>query len=336
MLKLKNLIMVLISISFHFYLVGCAASIKKEICHFEQQIKTIQNNINYLNNDIVKLNEQISDSENYLISTKNEEKQLEDNIDFSKKKIASSIRHLKSNPDVFVNLKCVTPSHKRKPEPFCNSQTKAKEFGLSYCSMSAGCDVALFVAGEKLDSFSKRFLASEACSRTIHELNRVGYTPDKIALNALEALSDTGCSDMNVDGIFTGLLWLTSCTMSYSIKMAKIMQYVNCVDRETENCYENYLNWRDEPSKRRNLCQKNVSQFYKENDNLKLYTEKLKNEREVISVLEKRIVDYKAKLKEKKSNLLIKEKKLTKNRLKLKEKKDSIIYKLLSNLYIIN
>lgn len=210
---------------------------------------------------------------------KKEVASLEYDIQSSQSSINKSSRYLKYNSKAYVNGGCIKPARNRKPEPYCNTQKKAKEFSLSYCSMSIGCDVALLTMDNRLDTFSKRFLASEVCSQAINHLRGDGYSADDTIMNIFESGSDSICGG-TVNGFFSGLWKLAGCISSASIKIQKIEAYSNCINSKAKNCYSEYTYWINAPMKQKKSCEnevKNISHQEKKITNLSSALHKAKN-----------------------------------------------------------
>ena len=243
---MKKLLVILAAIG---TLSGCASSIRNEVNRYEQEISSSEQNISILESRIERESNNISNYQSSISNSTNSIRNIKGRIENARSVISRSKAYLSNHSDVFVNGQCIRPSLGPKPRPYCESRSEAKEHALAYCSMSAGCDAAMLVASDELDTFSKRFLASEACGRMVAELRNEGYSPDSTALNALEALADTGCENES-DGFFSGLLKLGSCVMSVSAKLAKIQSYTNCTERKAESCYSSYTSWLTAPESR--------------------------------------------------------------------------------------
>ena len=123
--------------------------------------------------------------------------------------------------------------------------------------MPIGCDLALLTMGNRLDTFSERFLASEVCSQAINNLRGDGYSADDTIMNVFESASDSACGS-TVNGFFSGLLKLAGCISSASIKIQKIEAYSNCLERKSRYCYSTYTNWLNEPIKQKKSCENNL------------------------------------------------------------------------------
>jgi hypothetical protein len=245
----------------------------------------------------------------------------------AKSEVIKSRSYLSSGSDFFINGQCVKPGLGPKPKPYCESESEAKEHALAYCSMSAGCHVAMVLAGDELDTFSKRFLASEACLRSVHELRNESYSLSSTALNVLEALSDTGCS--NEDSNFLSFAVKgVGCFMSASIKAEKIQSYMNCTKNKSKSCYSSYKNWRNQPERRRLECLSNVKNI----DKNKEYIFKHKKE---ISIIKKSIIENKNNIEASLKSIALSKQELKKQENRneeyarlLAEKKKTLAYKL--------
>ena len=81
---------------------------------------------------------------------------------------------------------------------------------------------------------------------------------DETMFNLLDAVSYSGCSE-DGDDIFSALLQGGSCLMSGAIKLARVQQYLSCIDYKTEAFYKSYLNWRDTPQQRKMECEAHLN-----------------------------------------------------------------------------
>ncbi|PCK30506.1 hypothetical protein [Pseudoalteromonas piscicida] len=250
---MKEILVLVVAIGF---LGGCASNVRNEVNRYEHEISSSRNNIAILESKIARENENIENYKSSISKSNNSIRDNKQNIERARIGISRSKAYLSSHSDVFINGQCIRPDFGPKPTPYCSSRSEAKEHALAFCSMSAGCDAAMLLASDELDTFSKRFLASEACSRAVHELRNEGYAPDSTAVNALEALSDTGCSNES-DGFFAFLGKVSGCIMSASIKLAKIQSYVNCTERKANSCYSSYTDWLGAPENRERECLEN-------------------------------------------------------------------------------
>lgn len=251
MKKLLNIILASMILS------GCASNVRENINRYEREISSSQHNILILESEIAKENDNIRNYKSSISASEESIKKYKENIDKAKNGLLRARSYLSENSDVFINGQCKRPSLGPQPRPYCESWDEAKEHALAYCSMSAGCDATILFASDELDTFSKRFLASETCSRMVSELQDEGYSPDATAVNALEALSDTGCNNEG-SGFFSAIIKGLGCVMSASIKLAKINSYINCTERKAKACYSSYTNWQNKPEKRQRECTVNV------------------------------------------------------------------------------
>ncbi|HID99357.1 MAG TPA: hypothetical protein EYP59_03605 [Thiotrichaceae bacterium] len=189
-------------------------------------------------------------------------------ISESENSIQDSESFLQNNPDLYVGGTCIKPRRGKKPEPFCESKKKAKEFAVGYCVMPLGCDAGMALSDD-LDSFSKKFLASEACSQLVNELRGDGYSPEDTMVNILESGVDSLCEE--------GGFWsIITCTTSVIMKFQKVAAFSSCVDKKSEDCYSNYNQWRNGPQKRQESCEEHVA-------NINSERKKLEQNRELLS-----------------------------------------------------
>lgn len=290
MKKLLNIILAAMILS------GCASNVRENINRYEREISSSQHNILILESEIAKENDNIRNYKSSISASEESIKKYKENIDKAKNGLLRSKSYLSGNSDVFINGQCKRPSLGPQPRPYCESWDEAKEYALAYCSMSAGCNAVILAASDELDTFAKRFLASEACSRMVSELRDEGYFPDSsTAVNALEALSDTGCNNED-SGSFSTIIKVLGCVTSASIKLAKINSYINCTERKAKACYSSYTSWQNKPEKRQRECMINVK-------NIAIYKNDIPKYEKWINVKLSSIQDNKKKI-ENSSNTL--------------------------------
>ena len=306
---------------------GCASSVRNDVNRYQQEISSSSRSIERLESDIAKSNKDIRVSQSNIVSSKNKISSANSSIKHAENRISSSKQYLSRNRDTYISGRCVMPNLEPKPRPYCESRTKAREHSLSYCSLSVGCDVALIAAGDELDSFSKRFLASEACSIAISGLKNEGYSADTTALNALEALSDTGCKNEG-SGFWSGLASLAGCTMSFSIKAAKVQSYINCVDNKADACYSKYTEWRNKPSSKLYKCNQNLSILRKESKNISQHKGVISKQEQHIRKNQKKITALRKKLSNDEKKLSAAKSRLSKYRKLMAKRKKTLAYKI--------
>ena len=323
---MKKLLNVILS---SMILSGCASNIRENISRYEREISSSQHNILILESEIAKENDNIRNYKSSISASEESVKKYKENIDKAKNGLLRSRSYLSENPDVFINGQCKRPSLGPQPRPYCESWNEAKEHALAYCSMSAsaGCDAVILFASDELDTFSKRFLTGEACSRMVSEFQDEGYSPDATAVNALEALSDTGCNNEG-SGFFSAIIKGLGCVMSASIKLAKINSYINCTERKAKACYSSYTIWQKNPEKRQRECMINVK-------NIAIYKNDIPKYEKWITVKLNSIQDNKKKIENSSNTLSVAKQSLEreKNRheryIRLLEKtKNTFAYKL--------
>jgi peptidoglycan hydrolase CwlO-like protein len=284
-LEMKKLFVLVAAIGI---LSSCASSVRNDVNRYEHEILISQKNISRLESKIVRQNSNIKIYRSRISELNNSIRNNKANIYRARGEITRSKSYLSANSDVFLNGQCVRPHLDPKPRPYCESRSEAKEYALAYCSMSAGCDAAMLLASDELDTFSKRFLASEACARAVHKLSNEGYSPDSTAVNALEALSETGCSNEG-SGFFSFLGKVGGCLMSASIKLSKIQSYVNCTERKAESCYSSYIDWKEKPVKRQRECLTNMANIATYTSGIPKYKQKIEASRNAIQKNKRRI-----------------------------------------------
>ena len=135
---------------------------------------------------------------------------------------------------------------------------------------------------DNLDTFEKKFLASEACSQMVNEIRGSNYSTDDTTINLLEAGSDEACNQ-NVDGFWSGLGKMVGCGMSMSIKLSKINAYSNCVNERSNKCHERYLEWKEEPYERQKQCKSNIQNINIQKEKLDRLYLKLSESKDTIA-----------------------------------------------------
>ena len=306
---------------------GCASSVLNDVNLYEREISSSEKNISTLESKIARVENDIRNYKSIISRSRDIIRNNTQRIKNARSEVSKSEAYLSSNPEVYINGQCVKPSLGPKPKPYCESRSEAKEHALAYCSMPVGCDAAMLVASDELDTFSKRFLASEACSRAVQELRNEGYSPDSTVVNALEALSDTGCSNEST-GFWSFIGKVSGCLMSASIKLAKIQSYVNCIEQKTEACYSNYKSWLSSPEKRKRECIDNVRKIDTNIARIAAYKRQIADSKQSIQENERNIKNSLSILAEARKQLeQEKERKARYSRL-LSERKKTLAYKI--------
>lgn len=180
-------------------------------------------------------------------------------IQQAKKEMMQAQYQLEHNhTGVYQDGECIAPALATpKPEPFYESEEKAKHHALAYCSISFGCRVGVELARDTLDTGSKRFLASQGCTYMVASYQQEGTLIDETMFNLLDAVSYAGC-DTEADGIFSGMMKGGSCIMNTATRLARVSQYVGCIEYKTKEFYDSYLNWKHAPQKRKDACEKDL------------------------------------------------------------------------------
>ena len=192
----------------------------------------------------------------------------EQKIKSSERSVRSSLSFLNSNSDVYVNSECVLPSRGPAPDPFYTTREESKKNAIAYCAGPLGCSALGMMASDELDTFSKRFLASEACSELVRRKRGENYNADDTTLNMLEA----GLETKQADGGFFGFL---AGVASVSMKLQKIAKYKACVSNRTDKHYNRYIEWRDRPSELKDKCERHVRNIKQEKRKINLYRERV-------------------------------------------------------------
>jgi len=75
--------------------------------------------------------------------------------------------------------------------------------------------------------------------------------------NLLDAVSYEGCGS-EADGILSALFKGGSCVMSTATRLARASQYVNCISYKTKKFHNTYLDWKNEPQKKKDDCEAQI------------------------------------------------------------------------------
>ncbi|WP_027390274.1 hypothetical protein [Chrysiogenes arsenatis] len=307
---------------------GCASSIKKEVAGYEYHIQDSAQKSSRLEMEIKGIEQKIAATNSEISEAKQAKAKKERMLRELSNSKDSSKRWLSNNRDVYVNGQCITPDHGKKPEPYCPSRESSRKHALAYCSLSVGCDVAMLAVGDELDTFSKRFLASEACSRSVAALQNKGYRADQTVLNAIEALSDTGCRN-DGEGFWAGLAAFGGCMMSASIKITKINAFKNCVTNNQNSCYSKYTEWYQEPSQRKSSCSSSVNSITEYERKTPIYRREVAQYGNTISEQNIEVSRLNTELTRKRSQLSEQNERNRRYSELLQEKKKTLAYKLI-------
>ena len=175
-------------------------------------------------------------------------------IEKAKKNKKISQYFLEHNTSVFKNGECTKPPLAPKPKPFFDTKEKSKKYALAYCSISFGCRVGVELARDKLDTAAKRFLASQSCTLMVRTYQKENTLLDETMFNLLDAVSYEGCED-DGDGFLGGIIQGGSCIMSGATRLARVGQYIGCINTKTEEFHHTYLDWKTKPTKKKNECE---------------------------------------------------------------------------------
>ncbi len=208
-------------------------------------------------------------------------------IEEAKKKKQQAQYHLDHNhTKVYQDKQCIAPPLETpKPEPFYDTEEKAKLHALAYCSVSFGCRVGIELAREELDTTAKRFLASQSCTFMVRTYQEEGTLLDATMFNLLDAVSYAGC-DSESDDIFSAILQGGSCVMSAATRLARVGQYMHCIDYKTQAFHNPYLDWKNEPKKKKMACERQVKIVNETPKIIKQYNEDISNLKQEIELKE--------------------------------------------------
>jgi len=230
-------------------------------------------------------------------------------IEKALEKKALSQYFLDHNTTLFHNNQCTKPPLAPKPKPLFDTKEKAKKYALAYCSVSFGCRVGVELARHKLDTASKRFLASQSCSLMVMTYQKENTLLDETAFNLLDAVSYAGCQDSE-DGFLSGVVQGGSCVMSAVTRLARVTQYVNCIDSKTASFHNSYLDWKNEPSKKQKECMVHLDIVNNTAKVIETYTDKISSIQHKISTKKRELAELEnavqngLKLKKKQQDLL--------------------------------
>ncbi len=203
-----------------------------------------------LKNDISQIELDIEALENKI-------SEIKDLIEKTENKKSQSQQYLDQNHTAFIDGQCVKLPLEPEPDPLFDTEEKANYYALAYCSVSFGCRVGVELAGDKLDTAAKRFLASQSCTLMVKSYQKQDSMLAETMFNLLDAASYAGC-DEESDDIFSAVLQGGSCVMSAATRLARVGQYIGCIDYKTKEFYDSYLNWKNAPEKKKMDCDKDL------------------------------------------------------------------------------
>jgi len=265
---------------------------------------------NIWNNISLKLGIEKKEEEIRVLKEKLEKPMLA--IEQAKKEQSKAQYHLDHNhTGVYINEECIAPELATpKPDPFYDTKEKAKHHALAYCSISFGCRVGVELARNSLDTGAKRFLASQSCTLMVRNYQEEGTLLDETMFNLLDAVTYAGCNDDSSDGIFSGLVQGGSCVMSAATRLARVGQYMGCIDYKTQAFHNTYLDWKNEPQKKKMTCERELKIINETPKMIEKYNEEISNLKDEIALklkestqLKKNLSDV-LELRKKQTNLL--------------------------------
>jgi uncharacterized protein YlxW (UPF0749 family) len=219
--------------------------------------------------DNVLLKKKITDQETEIKKIQNKINDKKELITKAKKKKQEAQKYLENNLSNYTNNICLTPPLQKKPKPFFDTEEKAQKHALAYCSVSFGCRVGIELAKNKLNTASKRFLASQGCTLLIKDYMGNNTLSEETMFNLLDAVSYEGCGSES-EGILSAVFKGGSCLMSTATRLARTSQYINCISYKTKKFHNTYLDWKNEPQKKKDDCETNLKLV---NDSPKIITE---------------------------------------------------------------
>lgn len=245
--------------------------------------KEIINEIDNLKRDISELNDEILRQEKLIGETKKSKNE--------------SQQYLQTDIETFTNGKCKRPPFHKPPEPLFDTKEKASHHALAYCSISFGCKVGVELAKGKLKTAPKIFLASQACTLLVSAYQDEDILLDETMFNLLDTVSYSGCNSES-DDIFSGIIKGGSCVMSGAIKLMRVEQYLTCIDYKTQEFYNTFLDWKDEPKNRQKACEQHLKNVDNTPEILKEFQQNILSLRENIKTKTKQQQQLKNKLQE--------------------------------------
>ncbi|MDY0301840.1 MAG: hypothetical protein RBQ99_09695 [Trichlorobacter sp.] len=323
MIRLPITLMVVIMVS------GCATGLKQEVSLLESENARTQKIITAQQVQLADFNNRISNASRDISSARESSERSRKSLAEHQTSISRSQSYFNSKEgrSVYVDNRCILPSRGEKPQPFCGSRAESREFALSYCSMSIGCDVALSMFDDKLDTFSKKFLASEACSRSVAKMHNMGYSDDQTIVNAFSAAASSACNNQR-EGIFAMIGKAWGCLTAGAIYLQKLESYQKCLNREGDRCYNNTLSWENAPAQRRNVCQNHISNIAERKKEIASANAELKRNQKLILESENLITQYNSKIQSLQPGLQRAQTRFTSNNARLDEIKNSVQWKL--------
>lgn len=207
--------------------------------------------------DNVLLKKKITDQETEIKKIQNKINDKKELITKAKHKKQEAQKYLENNLSNYTNNICLTPPLQKKPKPFFDTEEKAEKHALAHCSVSFGCRAGIELARAKLNTSSKRFLASQGCTLLLKDYMGNNTLSEETMFNLLDAVSYEGCGS-EAEGILSGLFKGGSCLMSTATRLTRASQYINCISYKTEKFHNTYLDWKNEPEKKKMDCETNL------------------------------------------------------------------------------
>jgi cell division protein FtsB len=254
--------------------------------------------------DNLLLKKKITDQETEIKKLQNKIIQTKELITKAKETKQKAQNYLDYNLSNFSNNSCKTPPLSKKPKPFFDTEEKAQKHALAYCSVSFGCRVGIELARAKLNTASKIFLASQGCTLLIKDYIGNNTLGKETMFNLLDSVSYEGCESES-DGILSAVFKGGSCLISTATRLTRASQYINCISYKTEEFHSTYLDWKNEPQKKKMDCEahlkiitdtpktivkykKKISELTDRKNENKKKLEELKDELEKIEALRKK------------------------------------------------
>jgi len=257
-------------------------------------LTTYQFKANQTSWESLTLKDKIAEKKIDIDSLHNDIKIIQRFIRKSLKQAEQSKTYIEHNSSMISGI-CTKPPLDPKPKPFFNTEKKAKKYALAYCSVSFGCRIGVELGRDTLDTAAKRFLASQSCSMLVKDYISQGTLLDETMFNLLDAVSYEGCEDGG-DGFLGGIIQGGSCIMSGVTRLARVEQYVNCIDYKTKEFYNSYLEWKHAPIKKEKACKTHLKILKETPIVIKKYKQEIRNIKDNIAQEKKKLKSLETKL----------------------------------------
>jgi hypothetical protein len=186
---------------------------------------------------------------------KQEVSQLEANIAHGNQAASTAKSWLNNNSDVYDGRNCLI-AERRGAEPrfSCHTKEESRKKGLALCAAQyKGCSAVVAALGSELDSWDKKFLVSEACEQLLAEFTGEHRSSVNTVVDGTLEYAKESCKNGGLWGLLLG------CPTALVGEAVKFSQFDSCVNNKTQECYNNYANWVNEPTDRQSKCEANLA-----------------------------------------------------------------------------